>query len=61
MTVREYRGPRLVVAYEMRRDDGALVFTGESSHCFLDREGKFLRLKRELPDFDARLRELAGE
>lgn len=61
VTVREYRGPRLVVAYEMRRDDGALVFTGESSHCFLDREGKFLRLKREFPDFDARLRELAGE
>ena len=61
VTVREYRGPRLVVAYEMRKTDGTLVLTGASSHCFMDRAGKFLRLKRELPDFAARLRELAGE
>lgn len=61
VAVREYRGPRLVVAYEMRKSDGTLVFTGNSSHCFLDREGNFLRLKKQLPDFDAELRKLADE
>ena len=61
VAVREYRGPRLVVAYEMRREDGTLVFTGTSSHCFLDREGKFLRLKKAVPELDAALSRMAAE
>ena len=55
------RGARLVVGYEMRRADGALVLTGASSHCFLDREGRLLRLKKALPGLDALLRRLAEE
>lgn len=61
VAVREYRGARLVVGYEMRRADGALVLTGTSSHCFLDREGRLLRLKKVLPGLDALLRRLAEE
>ena len=57
VSVREYRCPKLVVAYEMRKADGTLVLTGTSSHCFMDREGKFLRLKRDIPAFDQALRE----
>ena len=34
----------------MRKEDGTLVLTGESGHCFLDREGKFLRLAKVLPE-----------
>ena len=59
--VREYRCPRLVVAYEMRKEDGTLVLTGQSSHVFQDREGRFMRVKKELPEFDAALRALAEE
>ena len=61
VAVREYRGARLVVGYEMRRADGTLVLTGTSSHCFLDREGRLLRLKKVLPGLDALLRRLAEE
>ena len=60
VTVQEYRGARLRVGYEMRKADGTLVLTGDSSHCFLDREGRFLRLSREIPELDQTLRELAG-
>ena len=56
VSVQSYRCPRLVVAYEMRKADGTLAFTGESSHCFMDRAGKFLRLAKALPEFDAALR-----
>ena len=34
-----------------------LVLTGASSHCFMDRAGKFLRLGRDLPAFDRALRD----
>ena len=57
VSVRSYRCPRLVVAYEMRKTDGTLVLTGASSHCFMDRAGKFLRLGRDLPAFDRALRD----
>lgn len=60
VSVLEYRGPRLTVKYEMWKE-GKAVFTGTSSHCFLSKEGKFLRLKRDFPEFDAKLRALAGE
>ena len=50
VSVRGYRGPRLTIGYEMRKEDGTLVLTGESEHCFLDREGKFLRLAKVLPE-----------
>ena len=61
VAIREYRCPKLVVGYEMRKEDGTLVLTGSSSHCFLDREGKFLRLKRDFPGFDQALRDLAAQ
>ena len=61
VSVREYRCPKLVVGYEMRKEDGTLVLTGQSSHVFLDREGRFMRVKKELPEFDAALRALAEE
>ena len=57
VSVRSYRCPKLVVAYEMRKTDGTLVLTGASSHCFMDRAGKFLRLGRDLPAFDRALRD----
>ena len=58
--IREYRGVHLVVWYEMRRlSDGKVVLEGTSRHCFLDREGKFLRLSRDFPELDRTLEELA--
>ena len=62
VTVKEYRGVHLVVGYVMRRlRDNQVVLEGSSRHCFLDRDGKFIRLRRDFPDFDRALSDLARE
>ena len=50
-----FNGVVLTVGYEMTNQDGKHVFTGSSQHCFLNREGQILRLKREQPEFYAAL------
>ena len=55
--IREYRGVHLVMSYEMRRlADGKVVLEGTSRHCFLGRDGKFLRLARDFPALDQALK-----
>ena len=46
----EFRGVVLKLKYLMYRDD-TLVCEGQSEHCFLDKDGKILRLKRDYPEF----------
>ena len=56
-SIREYRGVHLVMSYEMRRlADGKVVLEGTSRHCFLGRDGKFLRLARDFPALDQALK-----
>jgi acyl-CoA thioester hydrolase len=60
--IREFRGVRMVVAYEMRNvRTGQLVVTGTSSHCFLSPGGTPAALRRLFPELDAKLRELAAQ
>ena len=50
----EYNGIRMTIAYEMRDcATGELRTTGESRHCFLDKAGHPLSLKRSFPKWDA--------
>ncbi len=49
--VAELRGVRMKIHYIMKKQDGQLVFEGYSEHCFLDKEGKVIRLEREYPGF----------
>ncbi|MCR5596680.1 MAG: acyl-CoA thioesterase [Lachnospiraceae bacterium] len=49
--VKEISGVRLVLEYEMYKQDGTLSFTGTSEHCFVNREGKIVRVKRDFPEF----------
>ena len=59
--IREYRGVHLVMSYEMRRlADGKVVLEGTSRHCFLGTDGRFLRLAKSFPDFDAALKAMAS-
>ena len=59
--VEEFKGVRLVIRYTMTNEaTGALVFTGRSTHCFTDGEGKPVVLRRQFPEFDRTLKELAG-
>lgn len=59
--VEEFKGVRLVVRYTMTNETtGALVLTGRSTHCFTDGEGKPVVLRRQFPEFDHTLKELAA-
>ena len=47
--VEEFRGVRLKLRYEMTTRDGTVVCQAHSEHCFMDREGKLMRLQKEHP------------
>ena len=55
ITVRitSFDGVVMKLAYEMCGQDGELVCAARSEHVFLTREGRFVRLRRELPAFCA--------
>lgn len=60
--MKKYNGIRLVLSYEVRdRETGALKADGETSHCFLNRAGKLISLKKEAPETDAVFRRYAPE
>lgn len=50
-SVRDFNGVRLFVDYEVvGAADGITRASGESSHCFLDTQGRPLRMKKTHPD-----------
>ena len=59
VSVKEYRGLRLVLAYEMKNAEGNTVAAAESEHCFVDTNGKPIRLSKKFPEFSKVLEELA--
>lgn len=61
VSVRDFNGVKLTMGYEMVKlaEEPVTVLTGESEHVFLNREGRFVRLKRDMPEFHQLLRELA--
>lgn len=55
----KYNGVRLDLEYGMTdRDSGELRTIGTSTHCFLDREGRVISLKRDRPEIDERFRQM---
>lgn len=59
--VKDFNGVVITMAYEMRVK-GEPVFTGTSEHVFLDREGKFVRMRKVMPAFcEAVEQRIAGE
>ena len=62
--VKAFNGVKLVIRYEMVKlggDEPVTVLIGESEHVFLNREGRFVRMKREMPEFTQLLLDLAEE
>ena len=53
-----FNGVVLTIGYEMRSAAGETIFTAQSEHVFLTREGRFVRMQREMPDFCAAVRAL---
>ena len=48
--VKDFNGVVITMTYDMRVN-GEPVFSGTSEHVFLDREGKFVRMRRVMPEF----------
>ena len=62
--VKAFNGVKLIIRYEMVKlggDEPVTVLTGESEHVFLNGEGRFVRMKREMPEFTQLLLDLAEE
>jgi len=55
--VEEFKGVKLKLGYEMKRDD-LVVCEAQSEHCFLNAEGHILNLKREIPELYKVLNEM---
>ncbi len=60
VTVKEYKGVKLHLEYEMKNASGEIVCLAMSSHAFLNREGRPIKMKKEYPELDSVLADLAG-
>ena len=62
VSVSDFNGVVLGIKYQMENtSDGETVCEARSEHVFLNREGRFVRLKRDMPDFCAALEALIQE
>lgn len=56
--IKEYSGVRFSIGYEMSdKKTGQLRAVGESSHCFITKEGKIVMLRKVMPELDQALKE----
>ena len=57
--VEKYNGVKLIFSYEITdKATGELRFTGSSSHCFIDRKGNILSMKKTFPQIHQLLAEV---
>ncbi|MBR0217893.1 MAG: acyl-CoA thioesterase [Clostridia bacterium] len=62
VSIADFNGVVLGIKYQMEKaSDGETVCEARSEHVFLNREGRFVRLKREMPAFCAALEALIQE
>lgn len=50
--IKEYTGVRFMIEYEIYNQDNILCTTGSSKHCFTDRNGRPISLKKFKPEYD---------
>ena len=50
VSVKDFNGVIITISYNMTLR-GERIFTGSSEHVFLDRDGKFVRMKKVMPAF----------
>ena len=55
VTIEKLSALKLIFHYDFKVED-ELVFTGKSTHCFLDEEGRPVILEKRFPDFYADLK-----
>lgn len=56
---KEYNGVRMTIGYEVtEKNTGKLVLTGETKHCFTDRNLRPINLKKFAPEFNKKFEEI---
>lgn len=60
VTAEEFSGIRLKLHYEMKNADGTLVCEAHSEHCFLNTNGRPIRMQKEYPELFETLSELVN-
>ena len=60
VSVKEFKGVKLYLEYEMKNKDNSIVCVGTSSHAFLNADGRPIKVKQEYPDFYSQLTALIG-
>lgn len=61
ISVKEFKGVKLILYYEMINEQGISVCEGSSIHCFIDINGRPINLAKKFRGFYEALRELAEE
>ena len=61
VSVVEFKGVKLKLKYEMKKQDGQMACEAYSEHCFLNAEGKFIRLQKEYPELYELLKNLEAQ
>ncbi len=56
--IEEFKGVRLKLYYEMKNSDDKVLCEAHSEHCFLNPEGKLLKVQKDFPVFYNTLAEL---
>ncbi|MCR5580739.1 MAG: acyl-CoA thioesterase [Pseudobutyrivibrio sp.] len=51
VSVSEFKGVKLHLAYEMKNEAGEIVSVGTSSHAFLDMNGRPVKMKKDYAEF----------
>ena len=59
--VLEWKGVRLKIGYKMTDEKDKTVCEAVSEHCFINKEGRPVRLHQEFPEFNAALLEQVAE
>lgn len=57
VSIKEFKGVKLILSYEMTNEKGQTVCTCESVHCFIDKDGKPIRMAKQFPEFNDTLLE----
>lgn len=59
VSVTEYKGIKLVLQYEMKNKCNEIICEASSTHCFMDRDNRIIRMAKQLPEFHKVLTDLA--
>ena len=60
VSIDSFNGVIMTIVYEMKNQNGQTICEARSEHVFLTRDGRFARLKRDLPEFCAAVENTKG-